>query len=231
MLSEDELLFADRSAAGVLLGERLHKYAGRADVIVLAVPRGGVPVGFEVAHALHAPLNIFLVRKLGVPGNEELAMGAVASGNMKVLNQQVLRGLKISNFVVQLVVEKERRELRRRERLYRGGHAFPDLKGQVVIVVDDGIATGSTMVAAASALRSRAAARIIVAAPVASSSAVKELRAEADEVVCLMQPERFYGVAQWYADFSQISDDEVCRWLQYSKIATTANETALSRAL
>lgn len=230
MLSEDKLLFADRSAAGRLLGKKLGPYADRTDVIVLALPRGGVPVGFEVAQALHAPLDVLLVRKLGVPGHEELAMGAVASGDMKVLNMQVLRALKISDFVVELVAQKARLELRRREQLYRGGRDFPELKDKIVIVVDDGIATGSTMVAAISALRSHAASRIVVAAPVASRSAVEELAAEADEVVCLMQPETFYGVGEWYADFTQISDDDVRHWLQYSKTVSSATERTQSRA-
>lgn len=230
MPTEDELLFADRSAAGRLLGKRLRGYGGRTDVIVLALPRRGVPVGYEVARALHAPLDVLLVRKLGVPGHEELAMGAVASGDMKVLNTQVLRALMIPDSVVELVAEKAKRELRRREQLYRGDRAFPDLKDKVVIVVDDGIATGSTMVAAISALRSRAAARIVVAVPVATSLAVEELGDEADEVVCLMQPETFHGVGEWYADFTQISDDDVRHWLQYSKTVSSANERTQMRA-
>lgn len=230
MLAEAELFFADRSEAGRLLGKKLGVYADRKDVIVLALPRGGVPVGYEVAQALHAPLDVLLVRKLGVPGHEELAMGAVASGEMKVLNTQVLRALKISDFVVQLVAQKARRELRRREQLYRGSRTFPDVKDKVVIVVDDRIATGSTMVAAISALRSRGAARIVIAVPVAGSSAVEELGSEADEVVCLMQPERFYGVGEWYADFAQISDDDVRHWLQYSETVSTANGTMQARA-
>jgi predicted phosphoribosyltransferase len=201
--------FRDRREAGRLLAARLAPYRGRPDVLVLALPRGGVPVGYEVARALGAPLDVFLVRKLGVPGHEELAMGAVASGGVQVLNADVLAGLGLSDRVVAAVAARELQELERRERLYRGARPPRDVQGRTVILVDDGLATGATMRAAIHALRRRGAARIVVAVPVAPLQTCAELRAEADEVVCLVTPEPFLAVGLWYDDFTQTSDDEV----------------------
>jgi predicted phosphoribosyltransferase len=176
---------------------------------VLALPRGGVPVAFEVAEALHAPLDIFLVRKLGVPGHEELAMGAIATGGVRVLNEDVVGYLNINDEVIERVAAREQRELERRERVYRGGRAAPDVRGRTVILVDDGLATGSTMRAAAAALRLQRPARIIVAVPVAAPQTCDEFRTEVDEIVCAATPEPFRGVGLWYEDFSQTTDEEV----------------------
>jgi putative phosphoribosyl transferase len=201
--------FRDRKQAGRMLAERLAAYRGRPDVLVLALPRGGVPVGFEVAQALNAPLDVFIVRKLGVPGHEELAMGAIASGGVIVLNEDVVRGLMIPEEVIQQVAAREQQELERRERAYRGTRPAPDVKDRTVILVDDGLATGSTMMAAAKALRQQQPAEIVVAVPVAAPSTCNRLRAVADEVICVLMPEMFYAVGQWYADFSQTTDEEV----------------------
>jgi predicted phosphoribosyltransferase len=202
-------LFGDRTEAGRLLAARLEKYAGKPDVIVLALPRGGVPVAYEVARALHAPLDVFVVRKLGIPAHEELAMGAVATGGVRVLNDQVIRGLSIPDYVVDAVATWELRELERRERLYRGDRPPPDVRGKTVILVDDGLATGSTMLAAVRALRQQGPARIVVAAPVAAPDTCELLKAYVDEVVCAATPEPFYAVGLWYRDFSQTTDEEV----------------------
>jgi len=201
--------FRDRAEAGRLLAAKLRAYANRSDVAVLALPRGGVPVAFEVAEALEAPLDIFLVRKLGVPGHEELAMGAIATGGVRVLNEEVIRYLGIPDEAVDAVAAKEQRELERRERLYRDGRPMIDVRGRTVILIDDGLATGSTMRAAAVALRQQQPARIVVAVPVAAESTCKAFRAEVDEVVCAMTPEPFYAVGLWYEDFSQTTDEEV----------------------
>ncbi|MBX5492682.1 MAG: phosphoribosyltransferase [Chloroflexi bacterium] len=201
--------FRDRRDAGRALAVRLAPYRQRPDVLVLALPRGGVPVGYEVARALDVPLDVFSVRKLGVPGHEELAMGAVASGGVLVRNEDVIAGLGLSDSVVAAVAARETQELERRERLYRGGQPPRDVHGQTVILVDDGLATGATMRAAVEALRRRGAARIVVAVPVAPPETCAELRTEADEVICLVTPEPFFAVGLWYADFAQISDDEV----------------------
>jgi len=187
----------------------LHHYANRADVLVLALPRGGVPVAYEVARALDAPLDVFLVRKLGVPGHEELALGAIATGGVRVLNQDVLRHLCIADEVVEAVAAIEGRELERREREYRGARLSPDVRGRTVILIDDGLATGSTMRAAACALRERQPARIVVAVPVAAPQTCDEFRAEIDEVICAETPEPFQSVGLWYEDFSQTTDEEV----------------------
>jgi predicted phosphoribosyltransferase len=201
--------FQDRIQAGRALAERLSKYANRSDVVVLALPRGGVPVGFEVAHALHAPLDVFLVRKLGVPGQPELAMGAIATGGVQVLNEDVVRVLDIPEEVIDSVAAREQRELERRESLYRDDRPPLEVADRIVILIDDGVATGSTMKAAVAALRRRHASRIVVAVPVGAGETCDELRATADEVICLLRPERFYAVGLWYEDFSQTSDAEV----------------------
>jgi len=201
--------FRDRSEAGRLLAAKLTAYADRPDVVVLALPRGGVPVAYEVARALGAPLDIFLVRKLGIPGHEELAMGAVATGGVRVLNEQVVRALRILDYVIDAVAAKEEQELARRERLYRGDRPPPDVHGRTVILVDDGLATGATMHAAIQALRQQQPAHIVVAVPTASPEACDELREEVDDVVCALTPEPFYAVGLWYEDFSQTTDEEV----------------------
>jgi putative phosphoribosyl transferase len=201
--------FRDRVDAGKALAGHLRQYAGRPDVIVLALPRGGVPVGYEVAQALGAPLDVFIVRKLGVPGHEEYAMGAVASGGVRVLNDDAMRSLRLSDETVDRVTARELEELKRRERLYRGDRPEPDLKGRTVILVDDGLATGLTMKAAVKALAQRGAARIVVAVPIAAAETCEALRREVDEVVCALTPEPFHAVGLWYDNFSQTSDEEV----------------------
>jgi putative phosphoribosyl transferase len=203
------MLYRNRTEAGRYLASQLVDYANRPDVLVLALPRGGVPVAFEVARALHAPLDIFLVRKLGVPGHEELAMGAIATGGVRVVNKDVVRYLNIPSEAIDAVAADEQRELERREKLYRGSKRAPDVTGQTVLLVDDGLATGSTMRAAASALRQQAPARIVVGVPVSSPATCDEFRDEVDEIVCAVTPEPFHGVGQWYEDFSQTTDDEV----------------------
>ena len=211
-------LFPDRTEAGRLLAARLEKYAGKPDVIVLALPRGGVPVAYEVARALHAPMDVFVVRKLGIPGQEELAMGAVATGGVRVLNDQVVRGLGIPDYVIDAVVDWETEELKRRERVYRGDRPPPGVRGGTVILVDDGLATGSTMLAAVRALRQQGPARIVVAVPVASPDTCELLKAHVDEVVCAATPEPFYAVGLWYRDFSQTTDEEVRELLQRAAV-------------
>jgi putative phosphoribosyl transferase len=201
--------YRDRHEAGRVLAAMLMHYKGRDDVIVLALPRGGVPVAFAVAQALAAPLDVFLVRKLGLPGHDELAMGAIATGGERVLNEQVVKEVGIPARIINAVAEREQRELERRERLYRGDRPAPNVRDRTVILVDDGLATGSTMRAAVRALRRQWPARIVVAVPVAASQTCQELQAEADEVVCAVTPEPFYAVGLWYADFSPTSDDEV----------------------
>jgi len=202
-------MFADRRDAGRQLAAALRSYAGRGDVLVLALPRGGVPVGYEVAHALGAPLDIFIVRKLGVPFQPELAMGAVASGGVRVVNSDVVSQLGISSQVIEQVAAEEEKEIARREQHYRAGQPAPPAAGRIVILIDDGLATGSTMRAAARALRLQQPARLVVAVPVATAQTCEDLRNEADEVICLATPEPFYAVGQWYHDFGQTSDEEV----------------------
>jgi predicted phosphoribosyltransferase len=201
--------FRDRAEAGRALAQVLSHYAGRDDVIVLGLPRGGVPVAAEVAKRLGAPLDVFLVRKLGVPGHEELAMGAIASGGVLVLDESVLHWLGINEEQIQKALARELDELRRREAIYRDGRPLPDLKGKTVILVDDGLATGASMQAAARAVRRYEPARIVIAVPVASRATCDELRDEVDEVVCAATPAPFYAVGNWYEDFTQTSDDEV----------------------
>ena len=201
--------FLNRREAGKRLAEQLAKYGSRQDVIVLALPRGGVPVAYEVARALRAPLDVFVVRKLGVPGYEELAMGAIGTGNTRVLNDDVVGALQIPAQVIDRVAAEENRELARRERLYRGGRALPDLSGKTVILVDDGLATGATMHAAIQSLRQHRPGRIVVAVPTAAPDTCEELKKEVDEVVCAVTPQPFHGVGYWYQDFSQTSDEEV----------------------
>lgn len=203
------MLFADRRDAGRVLAGLLTKYANRDDVLVLALPRGGVPVAFEVAHALRAPLDVFIVRKLGVPGHEELAMGAIATGGVRVLNEDVVGALSLSTKVIDAVAAREEKELERRERIYRGARTPPDVRERTVILVDDGLATGSTMRAAVAALRKQRPARIVVAVPVAAAETCEEFKTEVDETVCAATPRMFNGVGRWYEDFSQTSDDEV----------------------
>jgi putative phosphoribosyl transferase len=201
--------FCDRTEAGQFLAESLTGYANREDVVVLALPRGGVPVAAEVAERLNAPLDVFVVRKLGLPSHPELAMGAIASGGARVFNGEVVNALRIPDEVIDAVSAEELIELQRRERAYRSGLPPLEVEGRTVIVVDDGVATGSTMLAAISALRQLNAARIVVAAPVIAASSYREIQRKADEVAAVMIPERFYAVGQWYEDFSQTSDEEV----------------------
>jgi putative phosphoribosyl transferase len=214
--------YRDRSHAGRVLAEFLRHYANRSDVLVLGLLRGGVPVAFEVAQDLNAPLDVFLVRKLGVPGHEELAMGAIASGGVQVLNQDTIEALGITVETIERVAASEETELRRREELFRDGRPRPVLQDQIVILIDDGLATGSTMKAAAEALRRQSPARIVVAVPVAAAGTCHEFEDYVDEVVCAETPDPFYAVGAWYDDFSQTSDLEVQRLLE---------EAALVRAV
>jgi predicted phosphoribosyltransferase len=209
--------FANRHEAGAELAGKLRHYAGRRDVVVLALPRGGAPVAFAVAESLDAPLDVFLVRKLGVPGHPELAMGAIASGGVRVLNDEVVGWYGIPPAAIEAVARLEEAELERRERAYRAGRSIPDLCGRVVILVDDGLATGSTMKAAVEAVRQHAPARVVVAVPVGAPSTCDELAAFADEVICARVPHPFSAVGQWYLDFSQTTDDEVRELLMRSQ--------------
>jgi putative phosphoribosyl transferase len=201
--------FRDRHDAGRRLAVSLGDYAGRRDVLVLALPRGGVPVAFEVARALGAPLDIFLVRKLGVPGHRELAMGAIATGGVRVLNLEVVRGLGIPPEAVEAVAASEQEELARRDRAYRGQRPAPHIQGRIVILVDDGLATGATMRAAVAAVRRLDPARIVVAVPTAAPETCEMLRTEVDDIVCAETPEPFVAVGLWYEDFAETTDDEV----------------------
>ncbi|HEX5724218.1 MAG TPA: phosphoribosyltransferase [Longimicrobiaceae bacterium] len=211
--------FRDRADAGQRLARELSRYAGRPDVVVLALPRGGVPVGYEVARALGAPLDVFLVRKLGVPGHEELAMGAIASGGTRVLNPRVVEALGIPDRVIDAVAAREEEELERRERAYRGARPQPRLEGCTVVLVDDGLATGSTMRAAAAAVRQHRPREVVVAVPVAAGETCDEIRDEVDDVVCALTPEPFYAVGLWYEDFSQTTDEEVRELLAHAPAA------------
>jgi putative phosphoribosyl transferase len=201
--------FRDRPEAGRELGEELHAFAGREDVIVLGLPRGGVPIAYEVARALRAPLDVFVVRKLGVPGREELALGAIASGGVRVLNSRLIAALELPEDWIESIHASERRELERRERIYRGSLPAPELRGRTAILVDDGLATGSTMTAAVEAVRCEEPAEIVVAVPVADPEVCARLGRRAEEVVCLRMPLRLGAVGLYYEDFSQTSDEQV----------------------
>ena len=228
-------LFRNRREAGRLLAEKLAAYANRPDVLVLALPRGGVPVAYEVANALGAPLDVFIVRKLGVPGYEELAMGAVATGGVRVLNDQIVDRLGIPDHLIDAVAAREQQELSRRERLYRGGRPPPEVRDRTVILVDDGLATGATMHAAIRALRQQRPARIVVAVPTASPETCEEMRAEVDDVICAITPEPFEAVGLWYQDFTQTTDEEVRDLLAprdtSDKSAPSLTDAALIEAL
>lgn len=206
--------FQDRTEAGQALATRLKAYADRPDVLVLGLPRGGVPVAYEIAAALHVPLDICLVRKLGVPGHKELAMGAIASGGVRVLNYDVVSWLGISSKTIDEMAAKELRELQRRDRAYRGDRPPPDVRDRTIILVDDGLATGSTMRAAISLLKPQRPAKLIVAVPVAPPEVCRTLQSEVDDVICLMTPENFYAIGVWYENFAQTTDEEVIALLK-----------------
>ena len=222
--------FRDRTEAGQLLARELMRYADLPDIIVLGLPRGGVPVAFEVAMALHAPLDVFVVRKLGTPGQPELAMGAIASGGVRVINDEVVDGMGIATEVIEAVAQEEERELKGREVAYRGSHSQPEVRGKTVLLIDDGVATGSTMRAAIRALNSQHPARLIVGVPTAAGSTWRELRTEADEFVALMTPEPFHGVGEWYEDFSQTSDGEVTELLSRARRCLAFSESGAARS-
>ncbi len=207
---EDKIaLFRDRRDAGRKLAQQLTDYVGRNDVIVLALPRGGVPVAYEVALALHAPLDIFIVRKLGLPGYEEVAIGAIASGSVRVLNEEIVRYLNIPMTLIDGVARRELRELERRAGAYRGNRPPPDVKGRTVILIDDGLATGASMRAAVTGLRAHSPAHIVIAVPTAAPETCESFKSEVDRIVCFTTPEPFYGVSRWYENFSQTTDEEV----------------------
>ena len=211
------VIFEDRKAAGRALARALSGYRGRDDVLVLALPRGGVAVAFEVAEYIHAPLDVLIVRKLGVPSQPELAMGAVASGGIRVMNEEVVRMLHIAPEVIERVAQAEAKEVARREQKYRGHQAPLPVKDRIVILVDDGVATGSTMRAGIQALRKLAPARLVVAVPHGPAQTCEVLAGEADELVCLETPEPYFAVGAWYGEFPQLSDEEVARFLASSR--------------
>ncbi|SHL34000.1 Predicted phosphoribosyltransferase [Nitrosospira sp. Nsp11] len=206
--------FADRAEAGKRLAEALAGYARRTDVLVLALPRGGVPVAYEVAQTLAVQMDLWLVRKLGVPGQEELAMGAIAGNDTRVLNRDIISVLNIDRTTIEAVIVKEQAELERRNLLYRQGRPSPNIEGKTIIIIDDGLATGATMRAAIASLRHAGAAKIIAAVPVGAAATCGKIEQEADELVCLYTPEPFYGVGQWYSDFSQTPDESVLALLE-----------------
>lgn len=224
MRTDDRRAFQDRREAGRALAAELRRYAGRSDVVVLGLPRGGVPVAFEVAGALGAPLDVFLVRKLGTPGHRELAMGAIASGGIRVLNEDVVRWYGVAPEDIEATAREEQRELERREQAYRGGREPLPLHGSIVILVDDGLATGSTMRAAVKAVKQANPAEVIVAVPVGARETCDELSAIADGVVCARTPEPFSAVGQWYLDFNQTTDEEVSRFLGNHARPATAHQ-------
>ena len=209
MFHESNRPFSDRREAGVELASKLRQYASRQDVVVLALPRGGVPVGFEVAESLDVPLDIFIVRKLGMPGHPEYAMGAIASGGVRVISEEIVQAYNIPQSAIDTIARREQEELERRERKYRRGAALTDLSDRIVILVDDGLATGSTMKAAVQAVRQHRPARVVVAVPVGAPSTCEEFADVTDETVCARTPEAFSAVGQWYRDFSQTTDEEV----------------------
>lgn len=215
------MYFDDRTDAGRQLAAKLNHYANRSDVVVLALPRGGVPVAYEVARALHTPIDVFLVRKLGVPGREEMAMGAIASGGIRVINEEAVRLLGIPQEAIDAAATEEQQELERRERSYRGGRPAPNVRGRIVILIDDGLATGSTMKAALAALRRMEPSRLVVAVPVGAPETCAEFQHEADETICAVTPEPFYAVGQWYRDFSQTTDEEVHTLLDQAAVERT----------
>lgn len=222
---DNAMLFKDRFEAGRILAERLMHYAYRSDTLVLGLPRGGVPVAFEVAQALVAPLDVFIVRKLGVPGQEELAMGAIAPGDVTVVNESVMDQLNISAQALQVVIARETKELARRERAYRGQQPPLDVNGRTVILIDDGLATGSTMRAAIAALRKQGASRLVVAVPLGAPQTCDEINPVVDELICAATPEPFYGVGRWYENFSQTTDEEVQHLLKKARqIPSQADE-------
>jgi predicted phosphoribosyltransferase len=211
-------MLQNRTEAGQILASELEEFAGDANAIVLALPRGGVPVACEIARALHLPIDVYVVRKLGVPGYEELAMGAIASGGVRVLNREVIEYHGIHPDELEEAMAREKQELAHREKVYRDGRPAPQLQGKTVILTDDGLATGSTMRAAAVAARAQGARKIVIAVPVASVETCRSMRGEADKIVCRFQPENFQSVGEWYASFPQITDDEVRQLLQGAEI-------------
>jgi len=219
--------FNDRLSAGLQLAETLSFLKHEPGVLVLALPRGGVPVAYEVARAIDAPLDIFIVRKLGVPGREELAMGAIATGGVLIINQPVVDMLTISQDVIHAVAARELKEIKRREKAYRGDRSPPAIAGRLIVLVDDGLATGSTMLAAIRAVRQLGPRQIVGAVPVAPPSTCEELRSEVDQMICLYTPEHFFGVGQWYRDFSQTSDDEVVHLLSLARSAREAGPAGI----
>ena len=223
------MIFRDRTEAGRRLARDLARYANRSDVVVLGLPRGGIPVAYEVARALEAPLDVFVVRKLGLPGQEELAVGAIASGGVRVVNENLLERLGIPAAVVDEIAAREERELDRRERVYRGGRTPVPVSGRVAILVDDGLATGASMRAAAAALRRLGPARIVAAVPVGAAETCAEFGALADEVVCAETPEPFWAVGNWYDHFSQTADEEVAELLERAGRDETEREAGRSR--
>ena len=212
-MQQVDVIFKDRVDAGKILAEKLSKYAAEKP-LVLGLPRGGVPVAFEVAKALKAPLDVYIVRKLGVPGHEELAMGAIATGDVRVLNESVIGPLQISKEAIETETKKEKEELKRRERVYRSGRAPLNVANRTVLLIDDGIATGSTIKAAIAALKKQKAAKIIVGVPVAPSSTIEELKKEVDDVVCVSTPDFFIAISVWYDEFPQTTDEQVRELLE-----------------
>jgi putative phosphoribosyl transferase len=210
------MIYRNRMEAGEELVQHLAEFRDHPNAVVLALPRGGVPVGFEIARALHLPLDLFLVRKLGTPGHTELAMGAIASGGVRVINRNIVSSLGISQEDIEAVAQREQQELERRDREYRGDRPPPDVRGRIVILVDDGLATGSTMRAAVQALRAEGAKEIVVAVPVASRETCEQFSSEVEKLVCGATPEPFYAVGQWYLDFSPTTDEEVRQLLDRS---------------